>query len=215
MNCPRCGAPVRDDATACLSCAAPIATADVAARFTPDSASRGSEAAGYTLSTPADNLTGLGGWLIIVGLGLLAGLIIRAFEVVSLVRISNQRSMLALISDPENAGYIPHYDSLLRFELTGNLVMLFLFVALLILFVRESRWFPRIYIGSFVLMLIFAATDHIMLSHALSHSSAVLQQRMAERLSNGAARLVGTAGGVILWICYMVKSERVRNTFVR
>jgi uncharacterized protein DUF2569 len=156
---------------------------------------------------------GIGGWLILVGLGLVATLIIRAFATLGAVRILTSGT-IAIVTGPNSNGYVPGHVGLMRFELVTGLATLAANVAVLILFSRESRWFPRMYMGLLALGAVLGTTDHLLLLHAIHGSSRLLQDRMYDETTTGGARQMEAVGGAIFWICYTAKSPRVKNTFV-
>src|ERR1700683_5786606 len=80
---------------------------------------------------------GIGGWLILVGLGLVASLIIRAFATLGVVRMLTSGT-IAILTNPHSVGYIPGYVGLMWFEFSTGLATLAANVAVLILFSRES-----------------------------------------------------------------------------
>ncbi len=211
MYCHKCERAYDANAEFCNVCGLPLSLNEATPQF------RGSPSRPASMvSNPATNsegLRGLGGWLILVGFGLIVGMVLRAFLILQNVRIASGPAMRTL-SNPHSAGYIPGYSHLMQFELGCHIFFLALNIALAIYFVRESRVFPRLFMVFLALSAIYGVMDHFLLMHAVAGSSQNLQQRLHETLANGLSRIIGSAAGAILWICYMLRSERVKVTFV-
>jgi hypothetical protein len=159
-------------------------------------------------------LKGIGGWLILVGIGLFGVLVARAFRSLRDFRLLTSGTA-ARLSSPHAAGYIPGYLHLIHVELSIVLAMIAVNAAVLILFVRESRWFPRAYIAFLIVGVVVGVTDHILATNSVHGASRELQERMAGELATGNIREFANMVGAAIWILYTSVSKRVKNTFVR
>jgi len=157
---------------------------------------------------------GLGGWLIVVGGGLILGLAFRALRILQTGRLLSDAS-LAFIADPHSAGYIPGYFGIVKFELGAQVAFLMFSVLLAILFVRESRGFPGLWVVFLGLQVAFTMTDHLLLAHAIAGSPLQLQQRVDDTSQLALFRIIGMAIVATVWTAYMFRSKRVKATFVR
>lgn len=100
----------------------------------------------------------------------------------------------------------PGLGGLIQFEAIGNIVLLALSLFLAFLFFSKKKQFPKWFIGITLGTLGFIAIDTLsapLLTDALSYSEPAHFKD-----------LVQTAIGAAIWIPYMLKSRRVKNTFV-
>jgi hypothetical protein len=149
---------------------------------------------------------GLGGWLAIVGLGLvLAAFRISAFLMQDYLPMF-QDGTWETLTTPGGEAYNVVWGPLLVFEIIGNLGFVGASLYLLVLFLNRSRLFPRVYIGYTVANLFFILGDAWLTSFALIDQPIFDEETMGEFLR----ALVVT----LVWVPYMFKSKRVKNTFV-
>jgi hypothetical protein len=103
--------------------------------------------------------TGLGGWLALVGFGLV-GSIIRGVVlfVQSFVPVF-QNGTWSVITSPGSDAYHPFLAAVLAFELVGSIGFIVAWLALLLLFFKRSRKFPRMFVWVFLLNLPYVLVD--------------------------------------------------------
>jgi uncharacterized protein DUF2569 len=211
MYCHKCDLAYDANVRLCNVCGLPLSLKEATPQF------RGSPSElAKPASSPArgaEELKGLRGWLILVGIGLIVGMVFRSYLILQNAQLTTGAAMRVL-TDSHSAGYIPGFAHVLRFELGWHIFFLAFNIVMAIYFVRESRRFPPFFVAFLALTSIYSAADHFLLSHAVAGSSQQLQQRMHETLANNLTRLSAAAGGSILWICYTLRSERVKATFV-
>lgn len=156
-------------------------------------------------SSRRDGPEGLGGWLILVALGLLRSAIV--------VAASTMRDLLPVFTDGHvwaafDSGastYDPFYGLLVCVELVANVVLVIWPLVLLGLFFAKSRWFPSGYIA------LVAASFVI---HVLDLVAAQSLDLMAEgEFARGMLGLAPLVVSAAIWIPYMLVSKRVKNTF--
>lgn len=149
---------------------------------------------------------GLGGWLTLVGLGLIASpLRLGTFLVQTFLPIF-QDGTWEILTTPGNEAYHPLWAPLLIFEVLGNAVFIAAGLLLLALFFRRSSWFPTLYITYVIANLLFILVDAWLGSLVLADES-MFDPDTARELFRS------LLSGVI-WVPYMIVSKRVRNTFV-
>ena len=150
--------------------------------------------------------SGLGGWLILVGIGLvispsrLGAMIVQVF-----VALFTDGTW-AILTTPGSEQYHALWAPLLIFELLGNLGFIVAYIVLVILFFRKSRFFPKTYIAIAFINLCFIILD------AWFGSFVLLDEPMFD--PDTARELARSLVSVAIWVPYMVVSKRVRNTFV-
>lgn len=152
-------------------------------------------------------LQGLGGWLLLVGFGICASLVAR------LVQFGQNWDGYFLMNVwqsyalPSSESYHPLYGPLLIFEVLGNLLMFGVNLLLIGLFFSKRRLFPTVYIALMVSNTLFLLVDEIVGNQI---------PFVKEQAGNASSReLIRSIGQGVLWCTYMLKSRRVRLTFVR
>jgi len=165
---------------------------------------------GHILQAPPvieSNVSGLGGWLILIGLGLVFSLFRLVFLVIQTLNVFSLWKWQALTT-PGGISYQPAMAPVLIFELLGQLTTLTLCLFTLVLFFQKRRVFPRWFIGMLVFNLIFIFLDAVAVK-GLLHSS---KPQTGITLTRNLTRAVI---GCSIWIPYMCVSRRVKSTFVR
>lgn len=147
---------------------------------------------------------GLGGWLILVMLGLLSTLL-SALPAMRIQLAAIAGGHVAARFDSGSPVYDPLAGALVCGELLATAGIVVGVLVLVGLYVAKSRWFPRGYIG--LMIYVFAAQ---VLDHTVALGmGAIGSDEFSERLRGMVPRAVTAA----IWICYMLLSKRVRNTF--
>jgi len=160
------------------------------------------------LTLEEQKLRGLGGWLILVGIGLCLGPVIRIATLGQ-----NWEGYLSIqtwqsVALPQGELYHPLYGPLLIFELLGNTVLLGLNMLALCLFFSKRRAFPKVYIALMVFNGVFLVLDDLGCAQIPSLHSGNADPK---QYSAGVRALFYA----ILWSTYMLKSRRVKATFVK
>jgi len=148
---------------------------------------------------------GLGGWLILVAIGLIISpLRIAAMEFTILSVLLD--GTWGLLSNSASEFYNPALAAIIPIEFIVNLAFVFGFVFLIYLFFTKSSNFPRWYIGVYLANLIVIILD------AVAVKIAVPEQPLfdPETVKEFARSLVAC----VVWIPYMLQSKRVQATFV-
>lgn len=148
---------------------------------------------------------GLGGWLIVVGIGLVVAPVRIAVACVQTYVPLFQNGAWQLLTTPGTGTYHPLWAPVLLGELLVNLGFFAAFLVLIFLFVRRARMFPRLYIAVLALNLAFLFVDALLLDSLAASGS--------QTETVWTPLLQGLASAAI-WIPYMLRSRRVRNTFV-
>jgi hypothetical protein len=179
--CAQCATDLPDGAAICVRCGAAVETPSSAA-YVP-SFSMGKD------------LEGLGGWLILVAIGLaLSPLSCVHGMIVDLRVLYGSSYQIHLSAHPGLA-------ALVLYEAATNTIFLVAIVALNLLFYLKKKAFPFWMISYLACHLVLILFDHIAALRFYPHSSptSLLES------------LVGTA----IWIPYYLRSERVKATFTR
>jgi hypothetical protein len=148
-------------------------------------------------------LTGIGGWLILVMLGMFGSI---GLQLVGLTSAGDTFGILGNLSGPQ--------ANLVVIEFIANLVIFLAWpIALLVLFFNKDRKFPRLYIWWMAVSAVFVFLD-LAASYIMFHD--VYEAGGTSFFDRDTLRSMGGAlAGVCIWIPYMVNSVRVKNTFVK
>ena len=152
----------------------------------------------------ADGLpNGLGGWLVIPGLGLIATPVVAVFTLFSNLEAWAADTWASLTTFG-NEAYHALWAPALVFELTMQLGVLVFGIFVLILFFRRRSSLPRTFIAFQI-----AVQLQLLIDTALVNA---IPQAAAE--TGAGAQALGSLLGTMIWIAYFLKSTRVANTFV-
>jgi hypothetical protein len=149
---------------------------------------------------------GIGGWLILVAIGLCVSPILQVLTIAtSLVPIFTNGSWNVLTT-PRSPAYHPLWAAVIPLELVMNVVFIAAEVLLLVWFFGKSRRFPAAMIVYLFVVFAFVALDYF-LAQAIP---AVAEQNDAE--SRGAFVRAGVSCAI--WMPYFARSKRVKATFI-
>lgn len=151
---------------------------------------------------PGHGPSGLGGWLVLVALGVLIRPLNQIYYFCrSAPVLFNQRQWVN-VTTPDLPDYHVLAVPLLALETAGQmLILVFNFLVVLLLF-QKRRQFPPVIIGFFVFVLVYSFLD----------------SWLASQISWAAKNTKLFAQAIVvclIWIPYFCLSKRVRNTFVR
>jgi hypothetical protein len=148
---------------------------------------------------------GLGGWLILVGIGLVFGWIGLLAHLTIYKEIFSDGTWETLTM-PSSDLYTPLFGILMSLELIGNCVFLIAYICLTFLFFKKKRNFPKFYIITILANLAFVLVD-ILFTKVVFPAEPMFDQETSRDV-------IGQIVSCAIWVPYMVKSVRVRNTFV-
>lgn len=161
---------------------------------------------GGDMTKPERNLEGLGGWLVLVGIGLVfTPLRVLLMVVTTFVPVFSE-GHYAVLTDPASEAYHPMWGPLIWFEIVGNLGIIAVAIALLVMFFGKKRRFPMWYIGLAVGSLVFILVDAALATIVLPDEPMIDPDTAKELLRSGIA--------CAIWVPYMLVSKRVKATFV-
>lgn len=154
------------------------------------------------------NYEGIKGWLILIVIGLISSsvkLFDMAFSYI-VPAITNQELQVFMNSTSEY--YIPLLQQTLYFELIGDLSFALFALLLLVFMFLKKKLFP-------LLMIIFMVSNlfFILVDDSLSKSIKIENQNLFENNDN--IELIKIIIMCCIWIPYLLKSKRVKATFVK
>ena len=154
------------------------------------------------------HLQGLGGWLILVGFSLLAGILIRLgrFAKITPVYSSERWQSITNSASPDYNAMMP---PVLLFELFTSITLFILLILLVVTFFQKKRIFPILFVTYLSLQFLTSALD-VLLVYCTHHNSVLTHTNAASTAALGRLLLI-----LILWGLYVSRSKRVKLTFVR
>lgn len=196
MFCKHCGKSLADDVKFCAACGNAIsAQAEPTAKQ----------------ATSEKNLKGLGGWLVLVILGLFVSVLFQAYGAYESVTMFTDGTV-EFLSDPSSEVYIPDYGGLLKFEFIVEIIFLAMGIYLIYLFFKKSRKFPKYYVPFLIITVIYVILDYALLS-SISVSGEV-QQIIDDTLSEQGGEIGKAVISALVWGAYIRKSKQVKATFI-
>jgi hypothetical protein len=156
---------------------------------------------------PVDGPVGLGGWLVLVAIGLFVTPVRLALFLSQTFLPIFRDGMWERLTTPGPAPYHPLWGPLLIGEIAINSVFILLAIYLLFLYFRRSWRFPRLYMTLLISSLVFIVADSFAVG-IVAPSQGVMDPATIAEI--GKSLIVAA-----IWVPYMIFSKRVRNTFVR
>jgi hypothetical protein len=147
-------------------------------------------------------LSGLSGWLVLVAIGLCLRPVLLVVGFVRAYKIYFDARIWENLARHDSNQYLPWFGTLCSIEIVIQIALLVFSGFLLVAFFKKWRIFPRAFVGYLIGLLVFNVADQFAVYW--------LQNR---DISFGKEfyQLVGYA---LIWIPYMLRSQRVRATFV-
>ncbi|TVX92071.1 DUF2569 domain-containing protein [Paenibacillus agilis] len=152
-------------------------------------------------------VSGLGGWLIVIQIGLYLTILLLGKQVYDLFPVFTDPKVWNMLTSEGSIFYHPLWKPTLIFEIIFLCLFLILgIVALIIMYCKKSG-FPKLMIGLYIGNLIFQIVDTI-----LASQNEIMTQFYPGNLWGDVVR-----AGIVcaIWIPYLIKSDRVANTFVK
>lgn len=151
---------------------------------------------------------GIGGWLIVFAISLGVAPILWLVALVSNVDTLRQ---VTPVFRPDHPYYSPWWAPLVSGEILYTLAAIVASCWLLVLFFAKKAKFPRSWVHVNIVLAIFATLDAIAVS-LMWHQFPDLWKR--EEIIGEFRIVLYMWIGIWIWSRYLIKSRRVRNTFV-
>ena len=150
-----------------------------------------------------DPIRGIGGWLILAALNVIATPIVM-LAVMGKVLPSYAGDVWGAVTTAGSSSYHHLWAPLLTFELAANLALLVFSVLLAVLFFKRRSSVPRIFVGFLAVVCATQAVDMLLMS--------AIPAAAADKPPIG--EFARSAIALVLWGGYFMRSRRVRATFV-
>ncbi len=150
-------------------------------------------------------LQGISGWLIVLAIGLIASPFAASYAIIDNMG-SYSLDTWNLLTTPGTDKFHPLWAPFLMLELLGNISLLVFAILLIVIFFRKKRSFPGLYIFFMLYNVLIIIIDHF---------GAMLIPAAAKGITSAdTATLVRKVVYTAIWCVYLVKSNRVKSTFV-
>lgn len=160
------------------------------------------------MTTEAKNPEGIGGWLILVVIGMVVSPIRIALLLTQIHLPMFSDGTWAQLTTPSTEVYHGLWAPLIIFEVAGNLVVMLLGLAALVLLLMKSRHTPTMTIAWLLTAVVFGIADFVLADQIPLIAAQPLDVESAREI----ARSIVAAA---IWIPYFLVSKRVKATFVR
>ena len=159
-----------------------------------------------TTTSSTSQLKGLGGWLVLVGFGLIFGALRLLVETINIYKPYFNTDLLEEITSPTSEFFIPNFKLLFYAESLALLFLIILSLYLIYLFFNKKKNFPKNYIFVSLFVVLYIPVNAYLV-YVVIPDEKLLSEELFKAFFQ--AMLSGA-----IWIPYMLKSERVRNTFI-
>ena len=153
-----------------------------------------------------NELKGLGGWLILVGIGVVIAPIRLLVTYVPLYKTIFEDGTWEALTTVGSEVYNPLWAPLLIGEIVYNSVMVVASIYLIYLFFSKHYLFPKLYIAIIAISLVFIPLDAWLVTKVLPSEPMFDPETTKE--------FMRTLISGLIWVPYMLISKRVKLTFV-
>ncbi|WP_419886560.1 DUF2569 domain-containing protein [Paenibacillus sp. B-A-8] len=152
-------------------------------------------------------VSGLGGWLILVQIGLYGTIIIQIMQFFQNSSMMFDTEVWTALTSSESEFYHPLWGTTVVFEIVFTLALLLFSIYILVHFYRRKSILPRLLIIFYVVVPVVGIIDYVLL----------LQIPLVRELETGRSlrNVIRPVMTSAIWIAYFMKSERVHNTFIK
>lgn len=154
-----------------------------------------------------ENVEGIGGWLVLVALGVVFSPIRIVLELFSIYSGLFSDGTWEFLTTPSTELYHPLWAPIILGELFINGALVLAWIVAIFLFFSKKRIFPKWYIGILLFTLVFIILDAFAIKVVLPSEPAFDDETAKE--------LVRSIIASLIWIPYMLFSKRVRATFIK
>jgi hypothetical protein len=157
--------------------------------------------------TTTNELEGIKGWLILVGIGIVIAPLRLTVSISEAFKPLFENGTWEKLTTVGSDSYLPFFQALIVAEGIFNACLMLGSIYLIYLFITKSKNFPKLFIAIGVVSVIGLIVDSYLVTLVIA-SAELFDAETAKELAK-------TIVGYGVWIPYMLKSERVKNTFVK
>jgi hypothetical protein len=148
----------------------------------------------------------IGGWLILVALGLIFAPIRLVVVLVKDLLPALSADTWARLTTPGTESYHPLWAPLLLFEIIGNCLFIVFPIIIAVFFFQKRRFVPRLIIVLLLANLAFVAIDYF--------AADLIPFVAAQEDTGSLVELIRVLIASAIWVPYLLVSKRVKGTFV-
>ena len=156
--------------------------------------------------TETKSLRGLDGWLALVGIGVVIAPIRLVYSLVSTYKPLFEDGSWEALTTVGSEAYNPAFSSIIIGEVAFNSILILASIVLVYMYFSRHYVFPRLYIGIAAASLVFIPLDAWLVTRAFPS----VEMFDPETSKEFARSLIAA----VIWIPYMLVSQRVKATFV-
>ena len=153
------------------------------------------------------------GWLILVVIGLFATLASFSANIYQNIGLRSTEAWHNM-TNAGTSSFVGGIGLWLNLELILDVIIFATIMYLFYLFFKKKRSFPEVFI-SYVLLLILSSVVEILIPSFLTFTSDEMRNATIMLLPSYKLILANTIIFAVIWMPYMWKSARVKNTFIR
>ena len=154
-------------------------------------------------------LKGIGGWLILIAIGVTTSPFLAIAENYATYSIVFNAETWEYLTNEHSSGHIPYYSIAAITELIASTAMNIVMFYLIYLFYKIKSEFPVFYIG--FIFAIFVLNLLSLYSTLLLYPDATIKELFDFETIKVLGRSVFA---ILIWVPYMARSVRVKNTFI-
>lgn len=151
-------------------------------------------------------VSGLGGWLVLIQIGLYLTLLLAVVQIADYSLMYLTDESWRILADPASEFYEPLWVPLVIFESVYNILFFLFTIFVLIQFYRKKTSVPVLLIIFYASSLTIGIVDYVWLQQ-LNISQYLDDSSIIRDISRSAVTC-------LIWIPYLRRSKRVRNTFI-
>lgn len=153
-----------------------------------------------------NELNGIKGWLILVGIGIIFSPIRLGFSLLQTYTPMMKDGSWEKATTVGSSNYIPHFQALIITEISYNLCIMIASIYLIYLFTKKSKDFPKLFIIIGLISILVIPIDAYLATLVFNEMEVFDKETLKEFMK--------TVVGYFIWIPYMLVSERVKQTFI-
>ena len=154
-----------------------------------------------------DKIEGLGGWLILVAIGIVFSPFRIIVELFPLYLEIFKDGYWEVLTTPGTDAYHVMWAPIILAEMSINVILVFVWLFIIFLFFTKKKMFPKWYIGILLFTLTFIFMDAFAVKVVAPHEPMFDDATVGE--------IIRTLLPCLIWIPYMLVSKRVKATFIR
>ena len=152
------------------------------------------------------DIEGLGGWLILVGFGILFSPLRSITLLFPIYKEIFTNGTWQILTTPGTEVYSIFWAPILLGEVAINIMLVIIWIYIAYLFFTKKKLFPKMYIGIMLFSLIFIIVDAFAIQIVLPDEPIFDKDTLKE--------LFRSILAISIWVPYMLVSKRVKATFI-